>query len=179
MTSTSAGTRDTPKLLSELIMDIRFERDISQNISLAAWALWATAMRFDKEVHAARGVPIVSMFVVLPLVFHRESAIAIKSKMMTEGSLFRTLTEERGLNAGLQERLQSLSVTTISAINIACAAGILFCDREALTLSPARKTLPVTLNDESKLVLNAAKRVGYWLAVTDISILCNLLKIRF
>jgi hypothetical protein len=160
-------------------MDIRFERDISQNIGLASWAIWEAVVRFDQEVKAARGLPFPHVFVVLPLVLHRRSAEMIKAKTMTEGSFYRTLTEERGLSAGLQERVQGFANTTLNATNIACAAKLLLLDPDSLFLFPGRKSIPVTASPEAKQVLQAARRIGYWLAITDFPILCNLLRIRF
>ncbi|MCG8587216.1 MAG: DUF6521 family protein [Pirellulales bacterium] len=160
-------------------MDIRFERDVSQNVALASWALWSATLQYDKTLKSERGIPFSQMFIVLPLSLHEPSAAIIKSKTMTEGSFYRALTDDRTLSVGLQQRLQNYSETTLKALNVSFSSKLLLLDRDALEVVPGRKTFPGRATDEIKVISNAAKRVGYWLAVTEFPVLCNLLRIRY
>lgn len=160
-------------------MNIDFERNVSQNSVLASWALWSAAVRYDKEVKSEHGIPFNQIFVVLPFALHERSASVIKSKTMTEGSFYRALTDDRSLIVGLQQRLQHHSSTTLRALSVSFASKLLLLDRQALEVAPGRKTLPDTPDQAVKDILSAAKRIGYWLAVTDFAVMCNLLKIRY
>lgn len=161
-------------------MDIQFEREVSQNLVLASWALWGATLQYDKELKSERGVPFTHIFVVLPLVFHQQSANIIQGKTMTEGSFYRSIAENRTLMVGLQQRLQSYSNITLKALNLSFASKLLLMDEDTFEISPGRKTLPDgTPQQEVNTIIKASKRIGYWLAVTEFSVLCNILRIRF
>ncbi|QDU14015.1 hypothetical protein CA11_18190 [Gimesia maris] len=161
-------------------MDIQFEREVSQNLVLASWALWGATSRYDEEVNSERGVPFPQMFLVLPLVFHKKSASIIQAKQMTEGSFYRALTDNRTLIVGLQQRVQNYSDITMKALNLSFASKLLLLDKDSLEIAPGRKSLPAgTQENDVKIIIKASKRIGYWLAITDFSVVCKLLRIRF
>lgn len=161
-------------------MDIHFEREVSQNLVLASWALWGAALRYDQELKSERGIPFAHMFIVLPLAFHQQSASIIKNKTMKEGSFYRALADNRTLMVGLQQRVQNYSDITMKALNLSFASKLLLLDKDSLEISPGRKTLPEGNPEQDvKTIINASKRIGYWLSVTDFSVLCNILRVRF
>jgi hypothetical protein len=165
-------------------MDIDFERVIAQNESFGAACLWESVARYCKELDDGRGMPIAQAFIVLPLVFNKDSATTIEGKTMTEGSFFRALTENRALAGGVQRRVTSMVQLTLDSLNLGLSSELIRLDPEALELFPGRKSLPgdkpvSQLSSNVRVALGAARRVGYWLATTPIGVLCNLLKVNF
>jgi len=165
-------------------MNIDFEREIAHNISLCTWSLWECCRRFNEEVNAARGVPLPQLFLVLPLTLNRDAAETIRTKNMTEGSFFRTLSEDRAIMAGLQRRLHGHAARTRRALNLGFASGVVRFDREAIEVYVGRRSLPgnpamSTLSEDFRRVIGASRRLGYWMAVTEFSVICNLLKVRY
>jgi hypothetical protein len=159
-------------------VDIAFERDLSRNPALAASALWAAAFRFSEEAGSERGIEFEQMFIVLPIAFHRRSAESVQGKTMTEGSFYRAIAADRTLVVGLQERVQDCFRITLEAMNLAFASRLLVLDPQRLQIYPGRKSFPCGIPKDVKPIMGSAKRVGYWLAVTDFPVLCNLLRIR-
>lgn len=165
-------------------MDIDFEREVSQNVAFCSWALWECCHRFDDQVDSARGIPLPQMFLVLPLTLSKRVADTIQTKNMTEGSFFRALTEDRSIMAGLQRRLHGQAVRTRRALNLSFASGLIRLDRDVLEVYPGRKSLPgqpamSSLAEDFKRILFASRRLGYWMATTEFSVICNLLKVRY
>ena len=166
-------------------MDLRFERHVAQNTAIEAWALWACAVRFDRTVDSERGLQLPFCFLILPLVFHGATAKAISGLTMTEGSFYRALTQNRTIMLGLQSRVRGLADDTFRALNLAFAAGILRLDKtETLSVFPDRKTLPSALgstqpSEDVTEIMGAARRLGYWFATNELSVVCNLLRVRF
>jgi hypothetical protein len=165
-------------------MEIDFEREISQNALISSWGLWACAVRFHEEVKGSRGIPFPQMFIVLPLLLHQKSAGVIKGKTMVAGSFYRALGEDRTLVVGLQERLQGHAWNTLRALNLSFASELLRLDRDTLQIYPGLRKLPngavvSSLPEDVQQVINAGRRVGYWLAETEFDVICSLLKIRY
>ncbi|HBN76684.1 MAG TPA: hypothetical protein DD473_12870 [Planctomycetaceae bacterium] len=163
-------------------MDIDFEREVSQNAVLGSAALWAATNQYCEDIDTDRGVPIAHLFLVIPLVFHRQSAETIYKLQMTAGSFYRAMTDEKTITVGLQRRLQNHSRNTFEALNLAFASKLLILDQEELEVIPGRKSLPFTYPKhatDAKNIVAAGKRVGNWLAVTEFPVLCKLLRIRF
>jgi hypothetical protein len=86
---------------------------------------------------------------------------------------------------GLQSRVRGLADDTFRALNLAFAAGILRLDKtETLSVFPDRKTLPSALgstqpSEDVTEIMGAARRLGYWFATNELSVVCNLLRVRF
>lgn len=172
-------------MFQKTMLDTLFERRVSQNTALGAFAVWQSAVSFTDETKSDRGLPLTHSFLVLPLVFHRASAEVISTKQMTEGSFFRAITEARTISVGLQARVSAMYSQTCSAVNLGLASALLRMDKEGdYQLYPSRKSLPgeqprSTLGEDVSTILKASRRLGYWFAVTDFATLCNLLRVRF
>ncbi|MEF8748141.1 MAG: three component ABC system middle component [Candidatus Accumulibacter propinquus] len=65
--------------------DILFEQQIVQNPGLGAEALWYAVNEVYEEKNRAEGMDLFLAFLVLPLAFHRRSAIALASKATVSG----------------------------------------------------------------------------------------------
>ena len=167
-------------------MDTLFEQRVSHNAALGAFAISEAASRFLQATTIADGgMPLLSTLLVLPLAYHRRTAAHIGSRQMTEGSFFRAIAEDHTISLGLQHRLMSMAGDTFKAIHLAAAGDLIKLSTTsppsivAVSKSRPQTTADVTVHERVSHVLAAARRVGYWLATNDLSVVCALLRVRF
>jgi len=73
-----------------------------------------------------------------------------------------------------------MSDKTFKSLELAIAADLLDYNSESAILYPLRMTKPYKLkSEETKNILFAAKRLGYWFSNMTMEELCILLKVRF
>ncbi len=161
-------------------MDILFEQQIVQNELLAAEAIWHAVQEGFEVRQRTVGVPMPLVFLVLPLVFHRQTAISLSTKTKP-GALYKALIQEPEITVGLQERMQAMSDKTLRSLALALDAEFLALDVEGdQYLIPLRRTTPVNhVTDEVKTIMNAAKRVGQALGEMAPAQVLALLHVRF
>lgn len=162
------------------MIDVLFEQRIAQNPGLGAEAIWHAVNETYEERNRTEGMPLLLVFLVLPLVFHRRSATALASKVKP-GALYKAVASDREITLGLQERMQALSDRTLQSLSIGFSTGLLLLDRGIEPqLFPGRKTPPVThVTDEVKTILAAAKRIGQAIAELPPSQIVTHLNIQF
>lgn len=162
------------------MIDILFEQRVTQNMGLAAEALWQAVNEAYEAKDRTGGIPFPLAFLVLPLVFHQRTATSLAAKAQP-GSLYKALADNREIPVGLQTRMESMAERTFGALSIAFQTGLLRVDEDhERQLIPGRKTPPVAhTSNEVRTVLAAAKRVGHAIAEMSIVQLSTHLNIRF
>jgi len=154
------------------------EHDIVQNEALGALAVWSFAAQFFKAKGRTVGVPVPLAMIVLPIVHHHESVESLSTRNF-DGGLFSALNDNRGLFAGLQDRMRAMSNQSLSALNVALAARLLEYDRESCGLTPLRASEPKeVMTEDISRILATAKRLGYWTAQIGGPQLLNILGVR-
>lgn len=180
MASSLPGTPQEASLGSA--MDTLFEHHIIQNSALATEALWTCSSACYSETNKAHGLALQSAYLVLPLVFHQSSAKAFASKNRP-GILPKVLAETRGLTIGLQQRMQAMATLTSQALNLGFASGCLLFDAEhddGPEVLPGKRHPNVNHADEDvKMLLFAAKRLGVVFGEVTFAQLCAQLRVRF
>lgn len=161
-------------------MNILFEQKIVQNTGLATEAIWYAVNEAYLGRGKAEGVPFPLIFLVLPLTFHQQSAAALARKQQS-GAIFKALAEDREITVGLQARMEALSNRTLQALSIGFSTKLFKLDRTPhVQILPGRKTFSVShVTDEVKMIIAAAKRVGFAFAEMTPVQLSNHLNIRF
>jgi len=162
------------------MIDILFEQNIIQNTGLAAEAIWQAVNEAYETKGRAEGVPFPLVFLVLPLTFHKRTAIALASKTQP-GAIYKALAADREIPVGLQARMQAMSDRTLSALSIGFSTGLLKLDQDQQRqIIPGKKTPPVAhVTEDVKTILKAAKRVGQTFAELTIVQLASHLEIKF
>lgn len=162
------------------MIDVLFEQQVVQNPGLGAEALWHAVSTTYQENNRTEGFPLLLAFIVLPLVFHRRSAIALASKTKP-GALFKAIACDREITIGFQERMQALSDRTLQSLSIAFATDLLLLDSaEEPQLIPGIKTPPVVhVTEEVKTLLAAAKRIGQAISEIPKTQIATHLNIQF
>lgn len=162
------------------MIDILFEQNIIQNTGLAAEAIWQAVNETYETKGRTEGVPFPFVFLVLPLTFHKRTAIALASKTQP-GAIYKALAEDREIPVGLQARMQAMSDRTLHALSIGFSTGLLKLDQDhQRQIIPGKKTPPVAhVTEDVKTILKAAKRVGQTFAELTIVQLASHLEIKF
>lgn len=162
------------------MIDVLFEQHVIQNTGLGAEVIWQAIHEAYEAKQRRAGVPLPFTFLVLPLTFHRRTALALASKTQP-GALYKALADDREITIGLQARMQSMSGRTLQALSIAFNTGLLQMDQDhERQLIPGRKTAPVThVTDDVKSIVAAGKRVGQAFAEMGAAQLAAHLNIRF
>lgn len=162
------------------MIDVLFEQQIVQNSGLGAEAIWSAVNETYEDNGRAQGMPLLLVFIVLPLVFHNRSAAALASKVKP-GALFKAVASDREITLGLQQRMEALSNRTLESLSIGFDTGLLVLDRaEEPQLIPGRKTPPVVhVTEEVRTLLAAAKRVGQAISELPKAQVATHLNIRF
>jgi hypothetical protein len=162
------------------MIDVLFEQQIVQNPGLGAEALWYAVNTAYQEKYKTEGFPLLLVFIVLPLVFHRRSANALASKTKP-GALYKAIASDREITLGFQERMQALSDRTFQSLSIAFSTDLLLLDyAEEPQLIPGRKTPSVMhATEEVNTLLAAAKRIGQAVSEIPKVQISTLLNIRF
>jgi hypothetical protein len=162
------------------MIDVLFEQRATQNIGLAAEAIWQAVHEAYEAKGRAEGVSLPLAFLVLPITFHQRTATSLATKTQP-GALYKALSSDREITLSLQARMQAMSERTFQALSIAFHTGLLELDQDhQRQLIPGKKTPPVThLTDDVKTILAAAKRVGHAFAEMSVVQLATHLNIRF
>lgn len=162
------------------MIDILFEQNIIQNTGLAAEAIWQAVNEAYETNGRTEGVPFPLVFLVLPLTFHKRTAIALASKTQP-GAIYKALADDREIPVGLQARMQAMSDRTLHALSIGFSTGLLKLDQDhQRQIIPGKKTPPVAhVTEDVKTILKAAKRVGQTFAELTIVQLASHLEIKF
>jgi len=162
------------------MIDVLFEQRVVQNTSLAAEAIWQAVYEAYETSGRTQGVSLPLAFLILPLTFHRRTAVILASKAQP-GALYKALAEDREIVVGLQMRMQAFSDKTFQAFSIGFHSKLLFLDPDhERHLIPGRKTQPVVhATEDVKIILSAAKRVGQAFTEMTVVQLSTQLNIRF
>jgi len=163
-------------------MRLQFELEIAQNPVLGATALWQFSRAFFDTVGHTEGPDLPSTMLVLPMVFHRRTAAAIR-RMRRSSGLWKALCEHPEIPAGLQLRVESSASLSLESLSFAVAGSLLELDRTDPwpRYTPILRNLPGEMSaapEDVRQIIAASKRLGWWFANQDITTLCSRLHVR-
>ncbi|GAA5480026.1 three component ABC system middle component [Haloferula helveola] len=161
-------------------MNLFFEKNAIQNPILGAEAIWTATKACYKKSSQINGLPFAASFVILPLALHSRTAETLATKNL-QGALIKSLSENREIPFGLQERVEELSDLTLASISLAAASGLITLDPvHDRPLVPYTNRHPIQhANQEVKNILAASKRIGHAIAELSFSRLCSILNLKF
>jgi hypothetical protein len=160
-------------------MDFLFEQKFIQNTALGAHLLWVAAKECYEQNERRSGVSFPLIFLILPLVFHRSTAKALFNKKRP-GALFKAISENREIPLGLQKRMEGFAEQTLSSLNMCVSSRLLYIDtEEQMEIVPLKSSRMDYSGYETKMVINATKRVGQCFSELNLEQICSYLNIRF
>lgn len=157
-----------------------YDYNIYQNYAIGAHVLWEFSRTYQ-EFHTKKSSPTLLITLpVLPLVFNKRATDAIKNRSYKEGSLYKTITENKDIYSGLQERMENSVDLTFKSINIAIASKLLIYDHNTTQLIVNSKYEPQKIvHADYKDIILATKRIGAWYAQLNFQEITTLFNITF
>lgn len=154
--------------------------NIFQNHAIGAHALWEFCKSYQ-EFHQDNKAPILLLTLpVLAIVFNKRATDSIKHRNLKEGSLFKTITENKDIYSGLQERMENSLELTLKSINVATAANLIIYNRETTELIINSRSEPQKIvHPDYKDIILASKRIGAWFAQLNLQEITIFFNIKF
>lgn len=167
--------------MQELItIDNEFE--IIQNDILGAHLLSEFCNFYSKS---SKGVApkFYLCFLILPLVYNKDTVNLIYQRRMKPGSFIKALEEKGNVFFDLQFRLEELGKKTFRSLNIAFASEILYYDKKhSRVIFNNQKKLSYNysiLNDNYQKQIQATRRIGSWFGVLEDKEILMYLNVKF
>jgi len=154
--------------------------NIYQNQAIGAHAIWEFCKSYQ-EYHEDKEPPILLLALpLLAIVFNKRATEAIKNRNFKEGSLFKTITENKDIYSGLQDRMENSVDLTLKSIHIASASNLLIYNRDTTQLVVNSKLEPQKIvHADYKDIILASKRIGAWFAQLNLQEITTLFNIKF
>lgn len=160
-------------------MDFLFEQKFIQNTALGAHLLWVAVKECYEQNERKSGIPFPLIFLILPLLFHKATAISL-SKKKRPGALFKAISENREIPLGLQQRMEGFAEETLKSLNICVSSDLLHIDiEEQMEIVPLKNSHMGYTGYDTKILIQAAKRVGQCFSELNFEQICSYLNIRF
>ncbi|MAX79442.1 MAG: hypothetical protein CL843_04605 [Crocinitomicaceae bacterium] len=158
------------------------EYDIVQNHILGAHIIREFVRFYQNNSEDNKGPTLVLIMPLLPLVLNKEARSSISNRRFIEGSLVKTILEEKTLYAGLQERMEKMAGQTFQSLSIAFWMQLIDYDVESTRLRMKFSKNPKSELESAKNykeMLGASRRLGTWFAKLTFEELITVLKINF
>lgn len=157
------------------------EYDIVQNYVLGAHMLREFVKFYQRSSKENTGPSLVLLMPVLPVVLNKEATMSISKRHFIEGSLIKTLTEDKTLYMGLQERMEKMANQTFQSLSMAFSLNLLAYDNMTTNITVINQSNPPLTNHSQNYrnMLNASRRLGSWFAKLTFEELITVFKINF
>jgi Family of unknown function (DUF6521) len=158
------------------------ELEIVQNPALGAYALWQFGLGFQADDSRPATLPL--FFLVLPLLFHRQTLQMIGSTRKSSGLalLAAKLGEERENLLAVHGRARLLRALTLESIGLGIHSKLLSVDYAEATVranSPSKLLRRLTLPERLKPLPLCADKIGYWFSKSGLNQVASTLKVDF
>ncbi|WP_316812573.1 three component ABC system middle component [Pedobacter heparinus] len=161
------------------------EFEIFQNKVVGAHAIWEFSKYYQMH-HVDKFCPsLICTMPVLPLCLNRRVIENVKERKFKEGSLLKTLDENKDLFSGLQDRMEGMAELTLESIYLGAVTGLFYYDRENSLIIPRMKFLPAKIKDglnsnkDYSDIIHTSKRVGAWFSQFNHSELLFYFNLQF
>lgn len=100
------------------------DRNLVHNSALACFLLTAFVHQYEELTAKTESPELMKLLLILPVVWHKESCNAIKSRQFTT-PLQAVLADSPLIKNQFQERVAEFSPVSCQGLNLACASGLL------------------------------------------------------
>lgn len=156
-----------------------------QNPALGATLLWRFACGYSESHRTKDSVPLTLMFIVLPILLHRQTEDFLNSTRQASG--LRAFTTKFGesknskqdLLIAIHERMIRLRSLSFASIQIAMATRLIHVDTFARVLALSTTDAISGIPPETKRLMADSKKLGSWCSQLTLHEIAAALKIRF
>lgn len=157
-----------------------------QNPALGAMLLWRFIAGYESASGTSRPTPILLLFLILPIMLHRETAEFVISTREASGlrvfagKFFESRNSKADLLLTLTRRSRDMRKLTLESLALAISSGLVSLDTDhgmAISLS----SVPVTAGIPSlvRAIFKAAEKFGVWCSLVSLHEISVILKVGF
>lgn len=162
------------------------ETERVQNPALGSMVLWRFTAGYERGSGKGMATPIPLLFLVLPIIFHEETARLLKGTQERSGLRYfagkfsSSAVSASDLLLAIQKRALDMRQLTTESLAIALSSGLIsiYCDTGRavpLSSSPVRAGIPSSVN----AMLKSAEKLGVWYSQISLHEISFILKVDF
>ena len=162
------------------------ETRIVQNSALGAVLLWRFTSGYERENKVKGPPPIPLLFIVLPIMFHQDTAEIIISTRRSSGlrafvnKFASSKSSKNDLILAINDRAIIMRNLSMRSLRLALASNLISIDIERGLAIPLTSTAPKAGVARSiRSMLQSAERLGYWCSQLSLYEVSAILKVRF
>jgi hypothetical protein len=162
------------------------EIEAIQNPALGATLLWRFTVGFSQSSKSNDPTPIPLLFIVLPIMFHEETAQFITSTRLASGlrafsdKFSTSAVSKNDLVLAIHDRSLDMRKLTLDSVRLGISSRLIGIDVERGVVSPLSTTTPRANVPESiRPLLAGAERLGGWCAQISLHEVSAILKVAF
>lgn len=157
-----------------------------QNPALGAMLIWRFVTGYERGSNTSKPTPMPLLFLVLPMLLHRETAEFVSSTQEATGlrAFAGKFSESRksksDLLFALPKRSLDMRELTINSVALAVSSDLVLIDADhgtAISLSSSPVKLGIALSVRS--MLRAAEKLGVWCSTVSLHEVSVILKVGF
>jgi len=154
-----------------------------QNPALGAVALWKFVGGYEKASQTQAPVPLPLLFLVLPIVFHRECRSFVtgtKKGLRAFAAKFGDAKYcQQDLLLSIHGRIEAMRELSIESLRVGVASSLISVTEHATVFSVARGKGPTDLDDTTRQIFSSSEKFGRWCEPLTISEIASILFVRF
>lgn len=162
------------------------ETRIVQNPALGSVLLWRFAVGYSDGSEIKAPTPLPLLFVVLPIIYHEETAAFIESTRKSSGlrafvnKFDESKTSKSDLIISIHERARVMRQLTQHSLSLALASDLIALDLRSGGIFPKTRTQPKTgIPNSVTEMMKAAERLGFWCSKLTLHEVSITLKVAF
>jgi hypothetical protein len=156
-----------------------------QNPALGALLLWRFVVGYEHGRDDARWCPLPLLFIVLPTLFHQDTAKHVRSTR--KGSGLRAFAAKFSASAatqadvllGLNDRARAMRRQSLHALRMATGGRLVSIDANDASVFTLSTAAVRGGAEEVRLLAGDAERLGHWCAQVTLFEVASTLKVRF
>jgi hypothetical protein len=156
-----------------------------QNPALGAGLLWRFSCGYVGAHKTSEPVPLPLLFLVLPILFHEQTSEFVKNTQKASGMRAFTAkfgeskTSKQDLLLAIHDRAIRFRALTTDSLQLALATRLLHLELEGRIVPLSMTAANTGFADETKELIKAAEKLGYWCAFLTLHEIATTLKVRF
>ena len=167
--------------MSTLTQETRFV----QNSALGAVLLWRYTSGWTRNSATSAHPPLQLLFIVLPILFHRETLAILKGTNRPSGlhgfadKFSRSSVGKSDVIAGIQSRALSWRGLTWESVKLAIQSRLITLSTSNGTAIPLTTASPTGVPVSIRPLLTNADKLGQWCSELSLFEIAAILKVRF
>jgi hypothetical protein len=156
-----------------------------QNPALGSVLLWRFVCGYTKQHKTSDYPPLQLLFIVLPVVYHRETFAFLKSTNRSSGlhafadKFSRSEVGKADVLFGVQSRALSWRSLSWASVRLGVHSRLFTLSRSTGTVIPLTTTLPTGVPASVTPLLSNAAKLGEWCAELSLFEIATILKVEF